>query len=171
MTLAGLVFTSGGFVVGSTGYSLLTATTVLIVVTTTCAFAALLLFEVYRSLRLSLVYNLARERELDAVERSLRRGRPARARSQSLAKAIHRRRSSVVKFVRSLVSGGNGGGVTSPERGDGGRHDGGGGSTVTATRPRRRSSIRTALRRLRSQMARGAAGDSEQLVTPMCGSG
>lgn len=51
MLLVGLVFTSRGFVPGSVGYVLLTIVAAALIIVSVGVFAALLCFEVYRSVK------------------------------------------------------------------------------------------------------------------------
>jgi hypothetical protein len=69
--VAGMVFTSGGFPPGSTGYNLLSFVVALTILTATLAFLLLLMFEIYRSLKLSEAHGFARRVEEEAVEQAL----------------------------------------------------------------------------------------------------
>jgi hypothetical protein len=91
--VAGMVFTSGGFPPGSTGYRLLSIVVALTIIVATLAFLLLLGFEIYRSLKLSEAHGLARRVEEEAVEEALL-GRRRRSTVAGLG-VRGRRRSSV----------------------------------------------------------------------------
>jgi hypothetical protein len=69
--VAGMVFTSGGFAPGTTGYNLLSIALALTIIVATLAFMMLLGFEIYRSVKLSEAHVLARRVEEEAVEQAL----------------------------------------------------------------------------------------------------
>ncbi len=69
--VAGMVFTSGGFAPGTTGYNLLSFAVALTIIVATLAFMVLLGFEIYRSVKLSEAHALARRVEEEAVEQAL----------------------------------------------------------------------------------------------------
>ena len=94
---AGLVFTSNGFQPGSIGYTALTAVTVAIITSTTAAFATLLAFEVYRSLKFAALHEAARQVEVENAEQALlnrAKRRPTRLSITGLAAHIAERRDS-----------------------------------------------------------------------------
>jgi hypothetical protein len=66
-----MVFTSGGFPPGTTGYNLLAFAVALIVITATLAFMLLLGFEIFRSVKFAEVHVLARRVEEEVVEEVL----------------------------------------------------------------------------------------------------
>ena len=71
MHLAGLVFSSGTFVRGSTPFTLFTVITSAIILVATMTFLALLVFEVYRSVKFAVMHEMARQLEIERLEKSL----------------------------------------------------------------------------------------------------
>jgi hypothetical protein len=57
----GMVFTSKGFGPGSTGYNLSVAVTASAIIVSTFVFLALLVFEVYRSVKYAAIHDVARQ--------------------------------------------------------------------------------------------------------------
>ena len=87
ITRAGLVFSSESFPPGSALDAIFTAGATIVIVLSTTSFAALLIFEVYRSVKLAKLYDLARRVELEAVEKSLFTGANSRLRSRFLRRS------------------------------------------------------------------------------------
>ena len=58
---AGMIFTSKGFGPGSTGYNLSVAVTASAIIVSTSVFLALLVFEVYRSVKYAAIHDVARQ--------------------------------------------------------------------------------------------------------------
>ena len=105
--IAGMVFTSNGFDVGSVGYGVMTAVTATVILVCVAAFAGLLSFEIYRAVVLAVVHDMARVAEVEAIERSLRQRRMKPTRGHS----THARRSTLLaKFTLRRRSGYEGGG-------------------------------------------------------------
>ena len=70
--MAGMVFISNGFPVGTSGYSLLTGVVATLVIVSTTTFTAFVLFEVYRSVRYAKQHEEARKAEAERIERMYR---------------------------------------------------------------------------------------------------
>ena len=87
--LAGIVFVSDGFAVGSLGYNILTWVIAVVIGSATAAFASLVVVEVYRSIRYHHVHVADRKREADTVERAMKVQR-RKARKSSTASATVR---------------------------------------------------------------------------------
>ena len=69
--MAGMVFVSNGFAPDSTGYAILTYTIAVLMIVSTSSFAALLVFEGYRSIRYTFLRKAAREAEVASIESRL----------------------------------------------------------------------------------------------------
>ena len=69
--MAGMVFISGGFSVGSVGYSVLTWVVTVIVVLSTCCFLALVVLEVYKSIAHHKRHLAERAAEADRLEQAM----------------------------------------------------------------------------------------------------
>jgi hypothetical protein len=106
--MAGMVFSSGGFTRGTTGYTLMTIAVAVTIIGATGAFLALLTFEVYRSVKFAQAHVLARRVEEEAVEEALRgrrrrstllagTGADGAARRPSTTASLMRRGSSLAR--------------------------------------------------------------------------
>jgi hypothetical protein len=99
--MAGMVFSADGFTRGSTGYNLLTVLVAGVIIVATSSFAALLAFEVYRSVKFAEAHALARRVEEEALEEAVlgkwrRRTPTAGAGAGASAGSSPRRRSSIM---------------------------------------------------------------------------
>ncbi len=97
--MAGMVFSSGGFTRGSTGYTLMTIAVAATILGSTGVFLVLLIFEIYRSVKFAHAHVLARQAEEEAVEEALR-GRRRRS-TVTGADGVARRPSTTANFLRS----------------------------------------------------------------------
>jgi hypothetical protein len=100
--VAGMVFSADGFTPGSTGYNLLTVAVAGTILSATAAFALLLSFETYRSVKYAEAHLLARRVEEEAVEEALLgrwRRRSTGAPGLSTGGGI-RRRSSIISTMQ-----------------------------------------------------------------------
>ncbi len=111
----GCVFESHGFSTSSYGYLILTGVTAIVIVGSALVFFFLLAFELYRSLTVSVLNDVAREVELTRVERSFSlRSTPTR----TLSRFSHSSRSATAKSLATLTgSSGSVGGSGAPRRG------------------------------------------------------
>ena len=73
--VAGMIFVSNGFAVGSVGYQLLTWAVTVVIAASTSLFIALVLLEVYRAVRYHKQHLASRSAEVERLERALRGGR------------------------------------------------------------------------------------------------
>jgi hypothetical protein len=99
--MAGMVFSSGGFARGTTGYTLMTIAVAVTIIGATGAFLVLLTFEVYRSVKFAQAHVLARRVEEEAVEEALRgRRRRSTVFAGTGADGVARRPSATVSLMR-----------------------------------------------------------------------
>jgi hypothetical protein len=144
--MAGMVFSADGFTRGSTGYTLLTVLVMVVLIGTTASFSALLLFEIYRSVKLAGVFALARRVEEEAMEeavlgRRLRRRTGASATDGVGMLTTLRRHSGLARRISVVMGVTAAPAMTAGEGSVGCATDSGPSRGVTDVARRRRSSL------------------------------